>query len=125
MVFHHIGIACSDIAKEINKIKKIHKIMNISEIVYDPLQNVNLCMITIEDGFRMELVSGETVESFVKKGTTTYHLCYETDNIFTEITTLLANGAIMVSQAKPAILFDGKLVAFLFVSYGLIELVQK
>ncbi len=125
MIFHHVGIACKDIEKELAKLKKIHLIIEQSDIVFDPLQNVHLCMITTEGSFKMELVAGETVEPFLKKGITNYHLCYETENIEEEIKRLIANGALLVSASKPAVLFDGKHVAFLYVSYGLIELVQK
>lgn len=125
MIFHHVGIACKDIPIELQKLKKIHSIIEQSEIVYDELQDANLCMVTIEGGFKMEFVSGKTVEIFIKKGTTNYHLCYECSNINSEIEILVSNGALLVSPIKPAILFGGKLVAFLLVSYGLIELVQK
>lgn len=125
MIFHHIGIACKNIPKELQRLKKIHLIIDQSEIVFDELQDVNLCMVTIEGGFKMELVSGKTVETLVEKGTTNYHLCFECENINLEIERLVTNGALLVSPTKPAILFGGKLVAFLLVSYGLIELVQK
>lgn len=125
MVFHHVGIACKDIPKEIQRLKKVHTITEQSAIVYDELQDVHLCMVTVEDGFKMEFVSGKTVETFIKKGITKYHLCFECDNLDKEIETLITNGAVMVSPPKPAILFGGKPVAFLLVSYGLIELLQK
>lgn len=125
MIFHHVGIACKNISQELQKIKKIHLVIDETEIVYDKLQDANLCMITIEGGFKMEFVSGKPVYDFVKKGIRNYHLCYECEDINSEIEQLIANGAILVSTTKPAILFGGKLVAFLFVSYGLIELVQK
>jgi len=125
MTFHHVGIACKDILRELQKIRKIHTITEQSDIVFDPLQEVSLCLITLEDGFRMELVSGKTVERYTRQGTTSYHLCYETDDIVADISKLTANGAILASPLKPAILFGGKQVAFLLVSYGLIELVQK
>lgn len=125
MIFHHVGIACKDITLELQKLKKVHSIIEQSEIVYDELQDANLCMVTIECGFKMEFVSGKIVEIFIKKGITNYHLCYECNNINSEIEILVSNGALLVSPIKPAILFGGKLVAFLLVSYGLIELIQK
>jgi methylmalonyl-CoA/ethylmalonyl-CoA epimerase len=125
MIFHHIGIACKEIPKELERLKKIHTVIDQSAIIYDHLQEVNLCMVTIEGGFKMELVSGKTVEALVKKGSINYHLCFECDNINSEIERLVSNGALLVSPTKPAILFGGKLVAFMLVSYGLIELVQK
>src|SRR5450631_1881809 len=99
MVFHHIGIACKDIPKELQKLKKVHSIIDQSEIVYDELQEVNLCMVTIEGGFKMELVSGKTVEKLVLKGTANYHLCFECGDINSEIERLVSNGALLVSPA--------------------------
>jgi len=125
MVFHHIGIACKNIEKEILKLKKIHSIKFQSEIVFDELQNVHLCMLTLENDFKIELVSGVTVDPFIKKGITNYHICYETKNIDEEIEFLLSNGAILASPKKEAILFNGRQVAFLLVSYGLIEILQQ
>ena len=125
MVFHHVGIACRDIQKALQQLKKVHTIVDQSAIIYDELQDVSLCMVTVENGLKMEFVAGTTVEAFVKRGITKYHLCFECDNIDLEIEKLTANGAVMVSGPKPAILFGGKHVAFLLVSYGLLELLQK
>lgn len=124
MILHHIGIACKDISRELEKIKKLHTVIDFSDIVYDELQDANLCMITIDGGFKIELVSGKPVEKIIQKGTTNYHICYECNDIEIEIRDLVSKGALLVSNTKPAILFGGKLVAFLLVSYGLIELVQ-
>ncbi len=125
MVFHHIGIACHDIKAEIKKLKKIHSISKISEIIFDDLQNVNLCMVTLSSGFNIELVSGETVKKFIKNISTPYHICYTCVNIDNEINNISYNGGLLVSGPKPAKLFNNRKVAFLVVSYGLIELLEE
>ena len=125
MVFHHIGIACQDINLEIEKLKKIHSISNISDIIFDEYQNVNLCMITLNSGFKIEFVSGETVKKFINNIATPYHVCYECINIDKEIKKISSNGGLLVSGPKPAKLFNNRKVAFLIVSYGLIELLEK
>ena len=65
--FHHIGIACKNIEESFSFLSKVHTVMSRTETIFDPLQNVNLCMVTVEDGTKIELVSGSTVESFIKK----------------------------------------------------------
>lgn len=67
MLFHHVGIATEDINVLIDKLKVVLDIKEISEIVYDELQDANLCMVTLSDGTRIELISGNMVEKIVKK----------------------------------------------------------
>jgi methylmalonyl-CoA/ethylmalonyl-CoA epimerase len=124
MKFHHLGIACRNIPEEIENIKKFHEVIEISEIVSDAEQKAELCMLKTKEGISLELISGEQVENLIKKRISYYHICFETENINLEIARLQELGAFLVSDTKPAILFENNLVAFLQVSYGLIELVQ-
>jgi methylmalonyl-CoA/ethylmalonyl-CoA epimerase len=124
MKFHHIGVACGNIKEEIESIRKIHEVIDVSTILFDEEQHAELCIIKTKEGIDIELISGEQVANILKKRITYYHLCYETDNIKAEISRLQELGALLVSEPKPAILFGNKLVAFLLVSYGLIELVE-
>ena len=125
MKFHHVGVACSDIREEIESINKIHDVIDTSPIVYDKEQRAELCMLKTAEGVSIELISGEQVAGLVKKRIAYYHLCFETNDIRAEIERLQELGGLLVSDAKPAILFDNKEVAFLQMSYGLIELVQS
>lgn len=124
MKFHHVGVACADINEEISSIEKIHEVIDISAIVYDEKQKASLCMLKTREGIPIELISGEQVANIVKKRITYYHLGYETDDIYAEISRLQNLGALLVSEPKPAILFADRKVAFIQVSYGLIELIQ-
>ena len=125
MKFHHIGICCKNIEKKINSIEKIHKIIEKTEIIYDPLQDANLCMLTLEDGTNLELVSGKVVEIFLKKKINYYHICYEVVNIEEEIEKICSNSGVQISEIKPAILFNNRRVVFLKVDYGIIELLEE
>lgn len=124
MRFHHIGIACRDIQDGIESIRKIHEVVDIGSILFDKEQNAHICLIKTAEGVTLELISGEPVEKLVKKGITYYHVCYETTDIDREIIRLQDSGAILVSEPKPAILFGLNKAAFLYVSYGLIELIE-
>ena len=124
MKFHHIGVACGNIKEEIDNISQIHEVIDISPVVFDKEQKAELCMLKTLEGIAIELISGEQVANIVKKRISYYHLCFETNDIRAEILRLQDLGALLVSDPKPAILFDHSEVAFLQVSYGLIELVQ-
>ncbi|NOW94986.1 VOC family protein [Mucilaginibacter sp. SG564] len=125
MKFHHLGLACKNIAAEIASIRKIHNVTTISPIIFDPEQNAELVLLTLTDGTRIELIAGKQVESFVRKNITYYHICFEVDDIHAEIKRLIREHALLISPPKPALLFNSRKVAFLHVSYGLIELLNS
>ena len=104
MKLHHIGIATEDIENLVEYLKQILNIKDISETVYDKNQDANLCMLTLEDGTKLELVSGKVVEKIVKKRQFLYHTCYETENIEEEIEKLKKLDSFLVSEPKEAIL---------------------
>ena len=124
MEFHHIGIATDSIEKSISKLKKYFKIIEISETVYDPNQDANLCMVTINGGIKIELINGKVVENILKKRQYLYHTCYTVEDIEKTIKELEEDGAFLVSEPKEAILFNNKKVAFLMWDLGLIELIN-
>lgn len=125
MTLHHIGIACKDITGEMEKIAAIHQIVEKSPVIFDPEQNAELLLLTLGDGTRLELIAGEQVATLVKKNITYYHLCFEVEDIYAEIERLTAEGAVLLSPPKPAVLFEYRKVAFLHVSYGIIELLSR
>ena len=67
MKIHHVGIACRNIEETLIFIEKTYKVIEKTCTVYDPLQDVNLCFITVEDNLNIELVSGSKVENLIKK----------------------------------------------------------
>lgn len=125
MEFHHIGIATKDIEETKKKIGKFFEIKHISNTVYDPNQDAYLCMITLKDNCKVELINGKVVETILKKRQYLYHTCYTVENIDKVIQELEKDGAFLVSEPKEAVLFNNKKVAFLMWDLGLIELVEK
>ncbi len=125
MKFHHIGIATDNIEEMILKLKKYFNIVDTSEIVYDKNQDANLCMLTMDDDIKIELISGKVVENILKKRQYLYHTCYTVDNIENTIQNLTNDGAFLVREPKEAILFNNKKVAFLMCKLGLIELLNE
>ena len=125
MQFHHIGVACLNIAEELDSIRKLQTLRSVSPILHDPEQDVDLCMIETDAGVNIELVAGPRVANLVKKRISYYHVCYSVDNLQTEIERLTNAGATMVAEPRPAVLFGGRKVCFLQASYGLIELLES
>ena len=125
MKFHHVGIACRDLAAELEQIVMIHDVVETSGVVYDQGQNAELVLLTLSDGTHLELISGKQVEGILKKNITYYHLCFEVDDIRAEIERLEKQHAKLLSPPTPAPLFDNREVAFLHVSYGIIELLGQ
>jgi methylmalonyl-CoA/ethylmalonyl-CoA epimerase len=125
MRFHHIGIACRDIEEEILHVYKIHEVVKRTPVVFDQEQNATLALLTLADGAQLELIAGQPVENLVRKHITYYHLCFEVADLPAEIERLLEQGALLISPPKPAVLFENREVAFLNVSYGIIELLSQ
>jgi methylmalonyl-CoA/ethylmalonyl-CoA epimerase len=125
MKFHHIGVACAAIDKAVDFVEKSFTALSKTKIIFDECQNVNLCLLTLEDGTNIELVSGRTVEKFIDKNQFLYHTCWEVSNIENSIERLYQNGAILISEPKPAVLFNDRKVAFLLTDIGIIELLES
>jgi methylmalonyl-CoA/ethylmalonyl-CoA epimerase len=126
MKLHHIGIACKDIQKEKERVKHFHDIDEESEVIYDEEQNAHVCILRLQGGDKIELVSGSVVENVLKKQSAAYyHMCYEVYDLDKTIVDLVKRKAFVISEPKPAILFDNRRVAFLHLSYGVIELLES
>lgn len=125
MKFHHVGVACKDVQAELQNIRKLHTVITETPIVFDPNQQAELCMVTVEDGLNIEFVSGKPVENLLKKRISYYHICYEVENIDMAIEHLTENGGMLISSPKEAILFNNRKVAFLMLPYGIVELLNK
>lgn len=125
MNFHHMGLACKDIRIVRDYITSFYSVKDISPIIYDENQLAYLCMVTLENDIRLELISGKVVEGYIQKNITLYHACYEVDNLERSINLHREQGSFIVSPPKRAVLFGGRMVAFLSTPIGLIELLEK
>lgn len=125
MRLHHIGIATDDISEMEKWLNCVYKIREKSEIIYDKNQDANLCIYTMEDGTKIELISGNVVQRLVKKKNFLYHTCYEVDNLEARKKEFLNAGATIISDPQPAILFNNRRVMFLLTKIGIVELLEK
>ena len=123
--FHHVGVACEDLERAVSFVLSAYTIVSDSGTVYDPEQDAEVRIFNRDTAFAIELVSGNAVANIVRRGTTYYHLCYATPNIHASIAAACELGAICVREPKPAVLFEGRLVAFVFTPIGLVEFLQQ
>ena len=126
--FHHIGIACRDIAKTL--VFYVSMGYAPSPVVDDPLQRVRICFLEKADAPRLELIEPLDDQSPVARtlataGVTPYHLCYEVQDIEEAVASLRGQRFLLVNGPIPACAMNDRKVAFLFQkNTGLIELVE-
>ena len=122
MRFHHIGIAVSNIEKEVPLYILLGAKL-VGDAVLDPRQKVRLQLLEM-GGQLIELVSPiekdipSPVNGYIQRKIRIYHTCYEVIDINQAITKSLESGCIEVVKPTPAVLFGERLVAFVMTPKG-------
>lgn len=129
MKLHHIGIAVKNIQESIKIYKDLFGFSQVSKIVADKTQKVNVVFFSInETHIQIELIAPladeSPIKNFLKKGGGLYHLCFETENIKKDIEKYKKNGAKLISKPVEAEAFKKK-IAFLFFRGYIIELLES
>lgn len=127
--FHHIGVAVNDIEVTASVYGQVgyHR----SASIFDPVQNVNICWLTLEGYPTVELLApvdetSPVCKTLEKNGVTPYHTCWIVPNIEEAGQKLRKQRYVMVSKPADAVAFCGSRVAFFFnKAVGLIELVEE
>jgi len=126
--FHHIAVACHDIEKTAKKYELFG--YRQGPIVYDDIQQVNVCFLDAVGMPSLELISSDNEKNPVKKildknGVIPYHFCFITENLEDGIHHLMNEGFIRVSEPAEAIAIDKRKIAFMYSpDSGLIELIE-
>ena len=127
--FHHIGVLTGSMNETLAHYTGAG--FSTSEIVYDAIQDVNICFLSKAYHPDIELIEPASNESKVidtlrKNGPGPYHFCYETDDINAAILKLKEKRFMQLSRPVKAVAIENKLICFLFnKEIGLIELVQS
>ena len=128
LIFHHIGIACRDIAK--TQAFYLGQGYTASPVVEDPLQHVRISFLEKEGAPRIELLEplddqSPVARTLATSGVSPYHMCYEVEDIEAAVNHLRGQRFLLVNGPVPACAMDDRRIAFLFQkNTGLIELVE-
>ena len=128
LTFHHIGIACRDIAK--TQAFYLQMGYTASPIVEDPLQHVRISFLEKDGAPRLELLEPLDEKNPVARtldtmGVSPYHMCYEVQDIEAAIADLRRQRFLLVNGPVPACAMENRRIAFLYQkNNGLIELVE-
>lgn len=130
MKLHHLGIAVKSIYKSINHYQEAFNWSTSTQIVFDPIQDVNIIFMSDENHNLYELIEPASVSSpisgLLKKRISLYHVCYEVEAIQDKINELEKKGFLKITGPVAAVAFNGRKVAFLINSDNLtIELLEK
>lgn len=121
---HHIGLISRNLVEELAFIQAFSQVLSVRGPIHDETQDVDLCLVELLDGTRIELVSGLKVKNLQSKGVHAYHICFEVDQMEDAASTLVKAGAITVLGPVPAKLFDDRQVAFFMTPVGLVEILE-
>lgn len=131
MKLHHIGIVVSNIKESVGDLTNHIKFQTIGIPMPVKSQKVNICFLKVGEPF-LELIEpvekDSPVYDFAKNGGGIHHLCFEVNDIHTQIADMEKKGATVL--VKPVIGFDNRLIAFLDLNMkntrcGLIELLES
>lgn len=128
LTFHHIGIACRDIAK--TQAFYLGLGYTASPVVEDPLQHVRISFLEKEGAPCIELLEplddqSPVARTLATSGVSPYHMCYEVQDIEAAVNHLRGQRFLLVNGPVPACAMGDRRIAFLFQKdTGLIELVE-
>jgi len=127
--FHHLGLVVADPEAASRFLGGMGYALG--RRVFDPLQNVNLMMLTHPTMPDVEAIwpgdGPSPVDRLIRHGHMIYHLCYTTTDAAASLAAIERAGlaVLEVTPPKPAVLFGGIPVSFHVIDrFGLIELIH-
>jgi methylmalonyl-CoA/ethylmalonyl-CoA epimerase len=129
MKLHHVGVVVKDIQVSIDEYVRRYGAVVASPVMDDPLQQATVVLLTVDSSTFIELVApfgdDSPLHRAVDRKAPLHHLCFEVPNVIESIAALRADGMVTVSEPKPAVLFDGRVVAWMWDrTNSLVELLE-
>lgn len=129
MKIDHIGYAVKRIDRAMEAFEKVG--FTFAPTLDDVARNVKIAF-GEKDGYRIELVCSldkskpSPVDSYLSNAPgTPYHICYQSEDLDTEVERMTKQGFKIVIEPRPAIAFGGRRVVFLMnLAFGLLEIVE-
>ncbi len=129
MKIDHIGYAVKKIDRAMSFFEKLG--FCFEPIIDDMERNIRIAF-GEKDGYRIEVICPRNkekespVDAYLSSvGSTPYHICYQTEDLNTEVESLKQQGFKVIIEPKPALAFGGKRVVFMMsLGFGLMEIVE-
>ena len=125
--FHHVGIVVASIQDSIESYKRSLGAEWDGKIFEDPNQKVRVTFLSTGPGqATIELVEpagpDAPVQRFLNErgGGVLHHVCYEVPDVQEQLVTMRARGAMIAKKPKPAVAFDGRLIAWVITAERLL-----
>jgi methylmalonyl-CoA/ethylmalonyl-CoA epimerase len=116
--FHHVGMV----------VRSIASIQPDLEIIFDPVQNVNVAFVTL-NGLTVELLEPASKDSPVgaslAKGIKLVHLCYEVADVEDALRRCREFGFFCIRKPVNAVAFNREIAWVFSREYGLVELLAR
>lgn len=127
MRFHHVGMACRDIAAELPELLLLGYTAE-GPKVEDPIQQVHIQFVA-GGGPRLELIQPANAQSPVagvlKRGSKFYHLAYEVDLLEKAVEDFSKKRFYPIAPPAPAVAFGMRRIVFLTSeTFTLVELIE-
>jgi len=128
---HHVGFVVENIEATMPGFLKSLNATWDEKIFHDPIQSVKVAFLsTSGTDVQIELVQPmgdrNPVSAFLAKGGGIHHVCYEVDDCESAIAAMRQQKALIVRRPKPAVAFDGRLIAWMLTAEKLlVEFVEK
>lgn len=130
MKLQHLGIAVKSIEESVLRYEVSLGWKKMTELIYDPIQKVNVLFMIDDHGFKYELLEptgdDSPINKFLERRIGLYHFSYEVKDIKSKIEELTKKGFFLITGPVEAVAFDDNLIAFLINMDNLIiELVEQ
>lgn len=125
----HIGIVVKNINDGIKQWQEIFNYQQMTEIVVNTKQKVNVVFMKKTDSCLIKLVSptdeSSSIYKFAKRGGGLHHLCFQADSLEHELNTIDNSKLRVLSPPQSGEAFENEDIAFIYAGNGLnIELID-
>jgi len=129
MIIDHIGIVVRSIEKGIEQWEKHFGYQQMTEIVENTRQKVNVVFMSKKNSLTINLIAptdkSSPVFEVARKGAGLHHLCFKCDDMNTEIERLSSEKLRLLTPPEPGEAFENENIAFFSGKQGLnIELID-
>lgn len=118
--WHHVGFVVASIRDTAPQMALLLGCEWDGGIILDPIQQARVSFLRSRSNSDplFELVEPEGKESpvgkFLERGGGLHHICYEVENLETQLQESRNHGALVVRQPAPAVAFGGRRIAWVF-----------